>query len=307
MTVVSLEAQTNNGEEVKKSGHSLEKIKKETEKADAAPENISGAASRAGQNAIATLSLYPKPLLGDDFDGIPCKIRFSPQYADVWKNALKKMRPTGLEVSKEEENVIGAYVKIFFKKENGKTIYYKSTDRTYNAIREFFSLEKDYEKSIYIGTSFHLTGKLSYSEVKRYIHPDSTYRQRTPYLQSEMAYKKYLEEVKNKNVVETGKMNLLAIVRIDVEDENYLIYVVNHPIVHEGNDFLFFHGGVSKWDGTKWVHRGTGVNFRGYAMESLFFDSLRDLIVADKKSIEFEFSPINNPIVSGSSGKNNNK
>jgi hypothetical protein len=235
-------------------------------------------------------SLYPKRLFGDDFDGIPCKIRLSQEYASDWKGALKKMRPSGLVVGKENENVIGASVKLFFKKERGKTAYYKSTDRTYEGLKNFFSLEKDYEKSIYIGMGLHSTGRLRFSEVKKYIHPDSTYGKETPYLQNEEAYKKHSEDVKKRNINAPGKTNLLAIIRFDIEDKNYLIYVLNRSIINKNKEDLIFYGGACVWDGRKWLYRGMHVSFDGDYIESLFYKSFQDLIRDDKESIKFEFS-----------------
>ena len=156
---------------------------------------------------------------------------------------------------------------------------------------EFFCPQKDYEKSIYIGTSLHLTGRLSFSEIKKYIHPDSIYGKKTPYLQSENACKKHFEDMKNRNINAPGKTNLLVIMRIDFEDKHCLVYVLNRPIVHKGKAQLLFYGGTCIWDGGKWLFRGMHVNFGGNHIESLFYKSLRDLIKDNKESIRFEFQP----------------
>jgi hypothetical protein len=231
-----------------------------------------------------TAEVFPVVLPGDDFDGTPCEIRFSKEWAEKYESAIVKMRPEGSTA--QEKDTIRACVKLFYKKTSKGIEFTKFAPVRHKELHDLFSLEKDYEKSIYVGTNLYYTGKLSFADVKKYYHRNSLVAKNSQSLKSEENFNAKLK--KHAKASQQGMLKILAVIRIDIKDKNCLIFVYSYPLPQNKVE-TFYLPGLCLWDGEKWVYDNVDDAVGGIFVTSLFANTIKETLQKNNDSIVFNF------------------
>jgi hypothetical protein len=252
---------------------------------------LSGEASEParGKSGIANSALpgFPVLLPGDDFDGAPCEIRLSEEWYEKWKDSLKKFRVKN-PANIKNENIIRAYVKLFYKKNGDEIEYYKSVPVEYAQLKKLFTLEREYEKSIYVGTKLYYTGKMTYNQVKGYIHPKSHFGATSESLKNEENFNDRI--AKYKNTKQSGNFTVLAMIRVDIEGENYLFFVYSYPLTRpEWKGRAFYLCGTCSWESGRWKYLDVSPQIHNIYPDTLFSNAIEEVVQKKKNSITFRF------------------